>query len=186
METLIIDTSKKWTSREYLQLEENPNQQLINGKLIMSPSPLLIHQKILKFLSIKLNEYAQKNSDELFFAPVDVFLDDFNVPQPDLVYILKENNDKLTDKGINGAPDLIVEIISPSNSYIDRYEKKALYQKFKVPEYWIVDPGNKTLEIYQLANENYELAQYLSESGQINSPILDSLDLKLEEIFVSG
>ena len=105
METVAIDTSKTWTADEYLQLEESPNHQLINGKLIMSPSPSLFHQKISMLLSSVLFSYAQKNGDEVYAAPIDVHLDEINIPQPDLVYILKNNLNKLSERGIEGAPD---------------------------------------------------------------------------------
>ena len=183
METLSVDTSKTWTADEYLQLEENPNQQLINGKLIMSPSPSRFHQKISILLSSTLFNFARKKGDEVYSAPIDIHLDKKNVPQPDLVYVLKDNLNKLSDRGIEGAPDLIIEIISPSNSYIDRYDKKNLYRQFKVKEYWIIDPGNLTLEIYQLAGEEYKLAQYLVEKGNIASPLLPEFSLALESIF---
>ena len=183
MDTIATDTSKTWTAEEYLQLEENPNQQLINGNLIMSPSPTLQHQKILRTIHRYLDQYAIKKGDETFFAPLDVHLDQKNVPQPDLVYVLKRNLNKLSKRGIEGAPDLIIEIISPSNSYIDRYEKKNLYQQFKVKEYWIVDPGNCTLEIYKLENEEYNLAQYLAEKGTVKSPLLPGLSLTVDTIF---
>ena len=183
METVAVDKSKTWTAEEYLQLEENPNQQLIKGNLIMSPSPSRFHQKISILLSSNLLNFAQKNGDEVYASPIDVHLDQKNVPQPDLVYVLKRNLNKLSKRGIEGAPDLIIEIISPSNSYIDRYEKKNLYQQFKVKEYWIVDPGNCTLEIYKLENEEYNLAQYLAEKGTVKSPLLPGLSLKIDTIF---
>ncbi|MFW5760471.1 MAG: Uma2 family endonuclease [Cyclobacteriaceae bacterium] len=183
MESLSVDTSKTWTAEEYLQLEENPNQQLLNGHLIMSPSPSLQHQKIIKILHRYLDQYALNQGDETYFAPLDVHLDKTNVPQPDLVYIKKENLNKLSQRGIEGAPDLIVEIISPSNSYLDRYEKKDLYRQFEVKEYWIVDPGNATLEIYQLVREEYKLAQYLVGKGKITSPLLPEFSLNLGSIF---
>lgn len=182
MQTVAIDTTKTWTVEEYLRLEENPNQQLLNGHLIMSPSPSLQHQKILKILQRYLDQYALKKGDETFFAPLDVHLDQINVPQPDLVYIKKENLNQLSERGIEGAPDLIIEIISPSNSYIDRYEKKNLYQQFKVKEYWIIDPGNSTLEVYQLIQEEYQMTQYLAGKGEIKSPLLPELTVKLEFI----
>ena len=183
METLSVDTSKTWTAEEYLQLEENPNQQLLNGHLIMSPSPSRFHQKISILLSSTFLNFAKMNGDEVYAAPIDVHLDQKNVPQPDLVYILKDNLNKLSQRGIEGAPDLIVEIISPANSYLDRYEKKDLYRQFKVKEYWIVDPGNLTLEIYQLVREEYKLAQYLVGKGKITSPLLQDFSLHLESVF---
>lgn len=80
----------------------------------------------------------------------------------------------MTNRGVEGPPDLIVEIISPSNSYTDRYEKKTAYQKFGITEYWIVDPGNKTLEVY--ATENWNKPQfYLDGDGEVKSSVLTDL-----------
>ena len=183
METVAIDTTQTWTVEEYLQLEENPNLQLINGNLIMSPSPSLFHQQISIVLSALLLKHAQKLKDKVYAAPIDVFLDDNNVPQPDLVYVKQENKYKLSKRGVEGAPDLVVEIISPSSSYIDRYDKKALYQKHQVKEFWIIDPGNLTLEIFQLVNDEYVLAQHLVTKGKIKSPLLPMLAIDLAELF---
>ena len=183
MELVAIDNSKIWTAEEYMQLNENPNQQLIKCSLIMSPSPSLNHQQILINLSSILRQYAVKNGDRIYFSPLDIHLDQHNVPRPDIAYILKSNLNKLSKRGIEGAPDLIVEVISPSNSFIDRYDKKNLYEQFKVQEYWIIDPGNRSLEIYQLSSEKYNLALYLAEEGEVNSPLLKNLSLKMKEIF---
>jgi Uma2 family endonuclease len=149
----------------------------------MSPSPSLFHQQILKNLFTVIDSLAKKSGDRAYFAPLDVFLDDNNVPQPDLVYIKKENIDKLSTRGVEGAPDLVVEIISPSNSYIDWYDKKDLYQKNKVKEYWIIDPGNRTLEVFQLVNNAFVLAQHLVAKGKINSPLLSTLIIDLADVF---
>ena len=183
METIAIDTTQTWTVEEYLQLEENPNLQLINGNLIMSPSPSLFHQQILKNLFKVIDSLSKKLGDRTYFAPLDVFLDDNNVPQPDLVYVKQENKYKLSKRGVEGAPDLVVEIISPSSSYIDRYDKKALYQKHQVKEFWIIDPGNLTLEIFQLVKDEYVLAQHLVTKGKIKSPLLPMLAIDLAELF---
>ena len=183
MEAVAIDTTKTWTVEEYLQLDENPNQQLINGNLIMSPSPSLFHQQILKNLFTVIDTLSKKSGDRTYFAPLDVFLDDHNVPQPDLVYVKQENKNKLSKRGVEGAPDLVVEIVSPSSSSIDRYEKKELYQKHKVKEFWIIDPGNLTLEIFQLVKYEYVLAQHLVADGKIKSPLLPKLAVDLAELF---
>lgn len=177
-----VDNTKEWTVSDYLELEENPNQQLINGKLIASHSPSVMHQRVLRNLVLKLNEYAEKRGDEVLFSAIDVYLNETNVPQPDLVYILKENKNSIKEKGIEGVPDLIVEIISPSNSYIDRYQKKDLYEKSGVKEYWLVDPNNATLEIYHLAAE-YEMVQFVVSQGQIKSLLLTELKLDLQELW---
>ncbi len=83
-----------------------------------------------------------------------------------------------------GTPDLVVEVISPSNSYIDRYSKKTKYEQFGVKEYWIADPANQTLEIFTLGPAgNYELFLFLPQRGEVRSNILPNLDFDLSEVF---
>ena len=114
-----------------------------------------------------------------------LYIDDRNVFQPDLLYLSAEKRTFLTDRGIEGPPDLIVEIISPPNSYTDRYEKKNAYQRFGVKEYWIVDPANKTLEIY--ASENWNKPQlYLAGDGEVKSSVLTDISFDLSELFITG
>ena len=112
-----------------------------------------------------------------------MFLDQKNVFQPDILFILKENRSRLTDRGIDGAPDLAIEVISPSNSFKNRNQKKNLYQKFGVREYWIIDPGNKTLEIYDfVSGENPVL--YLGEEGDVTSKLLPTLSFRFADLFI--
>src|SRR5699024_4515976 len=120
----------------------------------------------------------------LFHAPTDVYFDEKNVFQPDLIYLNDQNSPHIGFKGIEGTPNLIIEIISPSNSYIDRYVKKAKYEQFGVKEYWIVDPGNKTLEVYSLVEEAYHLFLFLAEEGSVKSAVSEVLSFELRDIFV--
>jgi Uma2 family endonuclease len=99
-----------------------------------------------------------------------------------LLVIKQERKSLLSERGIEGAPDLILEIISPSNSYMDRYEKKEAYQQFGVAEYWIVDPANKTLEIYNGSAWDKPWL-YLANEGAVKSTILPTLTFDLKEIF---
>lgn len=182
MQTLTIDRTKTWTVEEYLLLgESNTPCQLINGELIMSPAPNPLHQIVSRSLFRLLDKLIGSNG-ELLYAPVDVFFDEKNVFQPDLLFLSKGRSKYLTEKGIEGPPDLVVEIISPSNSYTDRYEKKDAYQKFGVTEYWIVDPGNKTLEVY--ATDSWIKPQlYLAGDGTVKSSVLSSLSFDLSLLF---
>jgi Uma2 family endonuclease len=187
MATATIDRSKEWTVEDFLSLEEkNTFCEIINGELIMSPSPTPYHQIVLGNLYDILKSYSknQEKGSTVFFAPLDLFLDDRNVFQPDLIYISEQNKNIITDRGVEGVPDLIVEIISPSNQFADRNKKKKTYQQMGVGEYWIVDPANKTLEVYykgQLDTDTPTL--YVVESGTVTSQILIGLQFGLEEIF---
>ncbi len=183
MQTAIIDRSKEWTVDDFLQLEEsNLPCELINGELFMSPAPSLIHQVVSSNLNDLLKAYARKTGGFAAYSPFDVYLDNKNVFQPDLLFLKKQNLSQLFERGLKGAPDLAVEIISPSNSFKDRNQKKNLSQKFGVKEYWIIDPGNKTIEIYDFASENPVL--YLAEEGTVTSNLLPSLSFQFEELFI--
>ena len=183
MQTATIDKTKEWTVDDYLQLEEsNLPCELINGELFMSPAPNLMHQVVSGNLYDILKVYARKSGGFAGYSPIDVYLDQKNVFQPDLLYIKKENLVIRIEKGLSGAPDLAVEIISPSNGFKDRNQKKNLYQKFGVKEYWIIDPGNRTIEIYDFAmGENPVL--YLADEGTVTSNLLPGISFSFAELF---
>jgi len=179
MEAATIDRSKEWTVEDYLQLEEGLLAQLINGELIMSPAPTPKHQRALRKLSVFLDDYLE---GEVFFSPIDLYIDDKNILQPDLVYISEGKANIITERGIEGVPDLIVEVISPSNAFIDRNTKRIKYLELGVTEYWIVDPANQTLEVYTPKNfDNPRL--YLIKEGNIRSLVSDKIDFDLAQIF---
>lgn len=185
MDTLIIDRSKKWTEEDYLKLEEDVKCEIINGELIMTPAPLVSHQRVVGQLYQNLIAFVNRQQvGELFFAPVDVYFDRENIYQPDLVFVSAPRASVIQEKGIMGAPDLVVEVISPSNSYIDRYAKKEKYEQFGVKEYWIADPANKTLEIFTLTvSGQYELFWFVATSGRAKSKLLSGLEFELSDIF---
>ncbi len=183
MNTLTIDRTKEWTVDDYLLLGEIKTPcQLINGELVMSPAPQPKHQQISRRL-FKILDSATGGVGELFYAPIDLYINERNVFQPDLVYLAENNKSSLTDRGIEGRVDIVIEIISPSNSYTDRNQKKNSYLTFGVSEYWIVDPGNKTIEIYtpQGGLEVPEL--YVSAEGKVTSTIVKNLQFDLKDIF---
>jgi len=148
MELAIADNTKEWTVDDYLGLGEESWYQLINGELIMSPSPSLRHQIILKKIHRILEEFSETVNALSLFAPIDIYFDNKNVFQPDALLISKDRKHILSERGLEGAPDLIVEILSPSNSKYDRYEKREKYHQFGVREYWLVDPSNDSIEVF--------------------------------------
>ncbi len=180
MLTATIDETKEWTVDDYMQLEEGLLAQLLDGALIISPTPSPHHQWVIGQVYLKLHE--KKQQGEFFFSPIDVYLDKKNVLQPDLIFISAENSKIISERGIEGSPDLVVEVVSPSNSYIDRNFKKKKYLEFGVKEVWILDPANKTLEIYSDSVDKPEL--YLAGSGLIKSTILTIRSFDLKDLFV--
>lgn len=179
MLTATVDSSKEWTVEDYLQLEEGLLAQLIDGQLIMSPAPNTEHQRVLRKLYDVIHESLE---GEIFFSPVDLYMDSRNVMQPDLVFISKERASIVTSRGIEGTPDLIVEIISPSNSFYDRNTKRHKYLQLGVQEYWIIDPANKTLEIYTPKDHDTPRL-YLVNEGAVTSLVSADVGFDLKALF---
>lgn len=178
------DPSKIWTVEEFLQLEESKTPcELIHGKVFMSPAPAPFHQIVLGNFYEILRREAKKNGGTAFFAPVDLYIDDTNVFQPDLMYISAAKQGIITERGIKGVPDLIVEIISPSNVYIDRTVKKKRYLDMGVSEYWLLSPTKKWLKIYTPeTGEDTPKVEFFKE-GQVASEVLTGLKFDLEILF---
>lgn len=130
--------------------------EVIDGKVYyMSPSASPFHGMIIGNLYLILGNYMKGKSCRVFTDTIDVYLDENNRVIPDISVLCEK--DRFTDRGYEGIPKLIVEVISPSSIKRDRFEKKALYEQKKVPHYWLIDPKNKNIEIYNLENDRYVL-----------------------------
>lgn len=158
----------KFTYREYCSWPDDERWELIDGVAYdMCAAPVRKHQELSFNLTVLIGEYLKGKECRAYTAPFDVFLPDYidqdtddisTVVQPDLSVICNPN--KLIDKGCYGAPDLIIEILSPSTSKKDLNEKFQLYEKHGVKEYWIVDPGNKYIQVFHLLTESKDSGKY--------------------------
>jgi Uma2 family endonuclease len=150
----------------------------------MSPSPLALHQQIMFDLSeiIVLFNIQNGRKGRWMYAPMDVKFDDGNVLQPDVLYIT-EGRKEIIKERVEGAPDLIIEILSPSNAYYDLRQKKDIYEKYGVKEYIIIDPIEQSAELYALKDGAYYLHQKAQNNEQLNSVVLPSLNFDLNKIF---
>ena len=166
-------------------LEEGAPFQLINYDLIMSPSPNPYHQSISFELSTLLNNYlkATKNKGYAAAAPLDIYFNDGNVLQPDLIYFFKEKKAVIVKDKIEGIPDLVIEILSPSNAYYDLRQKKDLYEKYGVREYIIIDPIDQIVEVHVLKEDAFVLDQKVKQPGVFHSTILNGFTVNLQELF---
>ncbi len=173
---------KKLNYNDYVLIpNDGKRHELINGEHYMSPAPEINHQKISRNLEFVFHKYfMETNTGEIFYAPVDVCLSEFDLVQPDLV-VLSKNNDIITPKFINGAPDLIVEILSPSNREYDLVLKKDLYEKHGVNEYWIIDCDLKIIQKYELKNGAYADAGIFKD--KISSGKFPGLVINLKDVF---
>jgi Uma2 family endonuclease len=125
----------------------------------------------------------QSRIGKLGLAPLDVVLGDDEVVQPDLIFVLNEHLDRLTRKNVHGAPDLVIEILSPGSTRLDRVKKRELYARHGVPEYWIVSPGERTVEVLRLQDKQYELAGLYEEDDTLQSPLLPGFTCSVKDIF---
>jgi Uma2 family endonuclease len=148
MAAVLEKQAKRWTYEEYYRLDDDQRYEIIDGKLLIAPAPDTCHQDWSRELTLLIASHVKRQKlGKVFVAPVDVVLDAENTVQPDLVFIATANLGIIQQRAIFGTPDLLIELISPSSVRRDRYDKKELYARFGVREYWIVDPANKSLEI---------------------------------------
>ncbi len=178
--------SKKLTYKDYVSFTpaSSGNYQLIDGEIIYMTSPSSKHQRVVRLLTKFFEFYLDKNnSGELFFAPMDVVLEDSETYQPDLLFILNERKNIIEDNKITAAPDLVIEVLSVSNAYYDLVTKKKVYESSCVKEYWIVDPLEKTIQIHKLENQKFLIHQTLETKGKVNSALLPDLEIDIEKIF---
>jgi Uma2 family endonuclease len=150
----------------YQNLPEGTLAQLIHNQIYMSPSPTNAHQKVLDKIYRRLGNYVEEKSlGETRVAPFDVHLNRRNVYQPDIMFIANENLPELKEDGFHGAPDLVIEILSPGTWRFDKEDKKDEYERSGVKEYWMIDPSDKTTEGFTLQNGEFKLLP--SEKGQL-------------------
>jgi Uma2 family endonuclease len=182
---VIAGEKNKYTIDDYLLLEEGAPFQLINYDLIMSPSPLAIHQQILFELSeiIVLFNIEHGRRAQWFYAPMDVKFDDGNIFQPDILYVSEDRKTEIIKDRIEGAPDLIIEILSPSNAYYDLRLKKDVYEKYGVKEYIIIDPIALNADLYVLKDGLYYLHQKAAKTETLNSVLLQGFKIELAKLF---
>lgn len=176
---------KKYTYQDYLNLlDDGKRHEVINGELIMVAAPSTFHQTVLINLVNELKNFLNKEkSGKMFCAPTDVKLSESNVVQPDIIFISQERLNIITDNNVDGVPDLIIEILSPGTAYYDLIEKKEIYERFEVKEYWIVDPNKHRVEIYNNVNQQFELNQRIDLTGVVKSLVIKGFEVTLENIF---
>ena len=174
------------TYKDYCATPDDERYELLNGNLMMVPAPNRKHQKVLFRLAQKLGNFAEEHGlGEVYVAPFDVVLSDTDVVQPDLLFISRAREHTLTDENVRGAPDLVIEILSPSTAERDLGYKHELYGRHGVLEYWIVDPMGETIAVHRQRDGRLELAETFGRRDTLRSGVLEALHLKLDDIFAS-
>jgi len=150
----------------------------------MAPSPDLFHQDILLNLAWILRDYLEKNPiGKLMIAPSDVHLTDLNVYQPDLYFVSNARKSIFSQQGAEGAPDLVVEILSPKTARFDKGIKREVYARSGVKELWIIDPVLRQVQVYHLVESADVPAATLGEESHLESGLFSGLKIRLENIF---
>jgi Uma2 family endonuclease len=171
-----------YTYEDYARLPEGAPYQLIGGKLIMTPAPSIHHQDIAKKLLVRLFSLEEKGLGKVFHAPIDVYFEETETYQPDLIFIAKDRLHLVEKERIKGAPDLVVEILSPSTAYYDLRKKFKIYEKHGVREYWVVDPEAKSLTRYENKEGRLVLAEEVEERGRVRSNVIPGFELDAESL----
>lgn len=173
------------TIREYRLLPEDGRRwELVEGEFVMTPVPSTTHQKVSRMLQYQLiTQLELTGLADVIDAPCDVVFDELNVVQPDLVIVARARASIITERAVEGSPDVLVEILSPSSGDRDRYLKRRLYARFGVREYWIVDPVRGLVEAYRLADDGYELRARYDRASVLRCPDFPDLDVQLVSVF---
>jgi Uma2 family endonuclease len=175
----------RWTYADYAALPDDGNRyEIIDGVLFMTPAPGTGHQSVSNLIATLLTIHVQfAGLGRVFAAPIDVELAPGSVVQPDVLVVLNANLGSITPSRIVGAPDLIVEIASPSTAGYDRREKQDAYAQAGVREYWIVDPSAQTVELLTLAGQVYQSQGVYRGQAHLPSRVVASIPVPVAQFF---
>ena len=174
----------KFTVKDYMSTPEGTRYQLLDGEMILAPSPVTQHQRVLIRLYRAIHDFVSAGQlGEVFVAPYDVVLSDHDIAQPDILFVSSARSAIVTEANIQGAPDLVVEILSPGTEEYDRGYKQALYSRHGVLEYWLVDPDAETVEVLTQGEQGLAPLDTYRRGDLIASALLDGLALETDQVF---
>jgi len=178
-------TQTRWTYEEYVNLPDDLNRyEIIGGELYVAPSPGRGHQTVSMLLSAwLLPPILRRHAGVILSAPFDVVLADDDVVQPDLLFVSRERLSIVEERCVRGAPDLVIEVLSPSTSAIDRGRKRETYAQYGVRYYWLFDPGRRTVEAYELVAGEYRLIVQAQGDAVFAAPPFPDIEIPLAQIW---
>ena len=173
----------EWTESDYFKLPEtNRLVELSEGRLIILDMPTDEHQKAVLRLTRAIDTFVEEHLlGEMRFSPMPVQLWQNKIREPDVIFMSNDHRDRINSK-VWGVPDLVVEVVSPSNEDDDRIEKFAEYAKAGITEYWIVDPINVTIEIYLLKKGKYSLKEKKQSGEIVSSSVLNGFEFAVDRL----
>ena len=177
----------KFTYEDYRTAPPDRRYELLDGDLLMTPARNLEHQRVQFRIGSRLGRFIEERAPgEFFFAPCDVVLSNTDVVQPDLLFVSREREHLLSSgDNVRGAPDLVIEILSPATADRDRGYKRALYASHGVAEYWLVDPAARTIWIHGRRDGLLAVTHTLGPQQTLRSPLLAGFELEVDDVFSS-
>ena len=160
--------------------DDNFRREHIDGELIVTAAPSIRHQRVVRKLTTRLDDYAEEHGGEVFPAPTDVYLAPENVVEPDVIFLRAESLSKLEKNYVRSAPDIVVEVSSPSTRQLEIVRKRELYERFGVPEFWYVDLEADRIEIYRLEEMRYLRPLILMRGDTLESPQLPGFSVQID------
>jgi Uma2 family endonuclease len=180
-------TTTKLTYEDYVKLPDDGNRyEIIDGELIVNPAPVPFHQLVVGEIWFALKSYFREHGGgKVLQSPIDVILEESGIVQPDLIVILDRRAEILGPKNVQGAPDLVVEVLSDGTRRYDERDKRQLYERSGVDEYWIVDPVLELVKIHRRSGDAFiRVAEISTETGgTITSPLLPGFSLDIAAVF---
>jgi Uma2 family endonuclease len=187
----ITSKSARLTYQDLRRLpDDGLRHELIDGEHYVSPSPRPKHQRVVANLHGHLFMFLRRHPfGRVYFAPLDVVFSELNCVVPDVLYVSHEREARqMTERNLGGAPDLVVEVLSPSTKHIDQGIKLRLYERYGVPEYWVIDPIDEMVRVYRMESGMLALSTELSRGDDasvagLTTPLLPGFELSLDELF---
>jgi Uma2 family endonuclease len=174
------------TYEDYVELPDDGRRyEVLDGELQVSPAPAPKHQAVARNLLFILHGHVQERRlGTVYCAPIDVILENTTIVQPDLIFLARGREAIITNRAIEGPPDLVIEILSPSSARRDRGTKAGLYARFGIRHYWLVDPDGRVLELYEAEGAEYCLATTHDRAARVRTALFPDLEIDLGQVWV--
>ena len=174
----------KFTYEDYCNAPEDKRYELHDGDLVVVPSPREQHQDLVGSLYYFLRAFVLgRELGRVYIAPFDIVFSNHDVVQPDVLFVSNDRLDIITPDNIQGAPDLVIEVLSPSTAYRDRTFKRSLYARHGVPEFWLVDTDAHTIKVLLLGSNGYDEVATYGAGQTLTSPTLTGFNLSTDDVF---